>query len=93
MLIRRKYFVLQTGYDITTDLHHGFNIGFTRAWKLSPWLLICWHYGWPQLIWYNRYYAVNESGYLRGFPVARPKAKWWLLRGIRWPHQFRVIWR
>ena len=84
MMLNGKRLCLHTGYDIITDLHHG----FTFACK--PWLLVAFHFNWPHLIWYNKHWAMNEPGYIQGMPVARREPKRWLLRGIAWPCKLMV---
>ena len=54
----------RTGYDIATDLHHGFTLLVGR-------LLVAFHFNWPHLVWYNRDWALDEAGYIQGMPVYR----------------------
>jgi hypothetical protein len=65
------------GYDIISDLPHGFVLSVGR-------FIVNFHYDWPSLVWYDRYWHINEQGYLAGLPVPRKKPKRWLLRGIKW---------
>lgn len=76
---------LQTGYDIGSDLHHGFTL------KVGKLLIGC-HWDWPQVIWYNRSWAVNEKGYVQGMPVVRRRPRKFLFRSICWSRKFEVHW-
>ncbi len=81
----------RTGYDITTDLHHGFTLSIGSVRKR---LTLGFHWDWPRLYWYNRHWAMDEPDYLQGMPVLREKPKKWLLRGIQWRRQFDCkVWR
>jgi hypothetical protein len=73
------------GYDIVTDLHHGFSLCVGR-------LYIGFHYNLPHLVYYNRHWAMDEAGYIQGMPVYRRKPKRWLIRGVRWPMKFEWVW-
>ena len=72
------------GYDITTDLHHG----FVLVWGKRRKRLLAFHWNWPHLVWFNRSWAVDEAGYIRGMPVYRKTKKKWLLRAIKWEKSF-----
>jgi hypothetical protein len=67
----------RTGYDIGSDLHHGFVFNAGR-------FIVNFHFDRPRLVWYNKYWHVDEPGYVQGLPVPRKKPKKWLLRGIEW---------
>ena len=77
---------LYTGYDIIADLPHGFNLLLGR-------LIVSFHFDWPRPVWYNKFYALNEHGYVQGMPVRRAKPKRWRLRGIQFPMKYRVVWK
>lgn len=81
--------VWRFGYDITTDLHHGFTLVIGNIRKR---LIIGFHFNRPTLVWYNRHYALDEPGYIQGMPVIRRKPKRWLLRGIQWQRKFEWKW-
>lgn len=74
----------RTGYDIGTDMHHGFTLLLGKR-------LVGLHWNWPHLTWFNRSWMVDEHGVIKGMPVPRRKPKKWLLRGIVWPVHFE--WR
>ena len=68
----------RTGYDIVSDLPHGFTLHlFGRTFNF--------HWDWPKPVWFNRSWAVNEKGYMQGMPIMRRKPKKWLLRSIQPP--------
>lgn len=90
MLIRRKHWGLQTGYDIVTDYAYGFKLCLGRgdgrsyrhfqseARRVYRWF-IAFHWDWPLFTYADENWVLNEPGYIRNFPVQRngiPSSAW-----------------
>lgn len=77
MQILRRHFALQLGYDISTDCWHGITLALgARDGTGSRYrLILSFSFDWPQIVWRDEVWVINEPGYIRGLPVAR--------RGVR----------
>lgn len=98
MLIRRRSWALMIGYDIGTDLPYGLVLGIgERPQGRGYRFIVNWHFGLPTAVYALEEWALNETGYLRGLPIARAGIKssaWtgrdrWIV-SWRWPHHFKV---
>jgi hypothetical protein len=103
MIIRRKHWALQTGYDVSTDCPFGFTLCLGQRIKTKYQsgpvyrLVIGLSFDWPKLLWAEEAWAMNERGYIRGMPVARQgiRSSAWTgrarhLAGITWYRNFSV---
>ena len=102
MIIRRKHWAVQTGYDIVTDLSYGFKLCLgcgdgqsyyhlgSEARRVYRWFIDC-HWDWPLIEWADKYWHVSEPGMVKGLPIRRQQTRLMAMAGPRyWPR--RVYW-
>src|ERR1700740_2595580 len=104
MLIKRKHWAISTGYHAAYDCRYGVSLAFglRKNWlRVEPghiqtdpkYKLICgFCFDRPRLVWFNKYWALHEPGYIQGMPVMRAKPKRWRLRGIHWERYWWWHW-
>jgi hypothetical protein len=100
MIIRRKHWALQTGYDIKTDLPYGFTLCFgerntAKQGEYRYRLVIVAHWDWPRFEWSSDTWMLNEPNTVRGLPIRRQGVRsstWtgreYALARIAWPRCF-----
>jgi hypothetical protein len=85
VIIRRKHWGLQTGYNVVLDLRYGFSLCFGHKPKGYRWIVAA-HWDWPRLVWADRYWQTS-----RPMPIARAKPLLFSFPvGGFWPHRFEV---
>lgn len=101
MQILRRHFALQVGYDVSTGCRYGVTLGLgARDGKGSRYrLILSFSFDWPQIVWRDEVWVINEPGYIRGLPVARrgvPSSIWtgrrYSVAEWMWPRHWGAIW-
>jgi hypothetical protein len=99
-VIRTKHFAFDWGYDISTDLLYGFTLALWRRvprFKRDYVYRLVWRvsFEWPRLVWRDADWMLDEEGYVKGLPLARPgypahawTGRRYTLHSISWPHNF-----
>jgi hypothetical protein len=100
---RTRHFAASWGYQFGFDTEAGFTLCmFARryidsSYSKSPRYKLIIEVGWnwrPTVIWRDKMWHLNESGMLKGMPVARQKPlSWWSsIERIYWDRAMRWEW-
>lgn len=99
LLLKRKNWALQIGYDLGTDLPFGFKLflGARNAeYRGEPVYRLCLQiaFDWPKVVWRDNWWAINEEGMLKGLPIARQSigtGRRYSIRMIVWPRLLTLM--